>query len=86
MFWKVMKNDKVVDLLQQLQYIQYQYKHDVVLLCEPEVAEAVLSSDGKRGFHIEGLYNFKPDNAIYCIEEISESTYNKFKKQLEMEG
>lgn len=86
MFWKVFINNEVVDLLQQLQYVRYQYKHDVILFCEPEVAEAVLSSDGKRGFHIDGLYYFKPDNTVYCIEEISESIYNKLKKQLEMEG
>lgn len=86
MFWKVMKNDKVVDLLTQLQYVRYQYKHDVVLLCEPEIAEAVLSSDGKVGFHIDGLYYFKPNNTTYCIEEISEYIYNKLKKQLEMGG
>ena len=86
MFWKIFINDEVVDVLQQLQYVRYQHKHDVVLLCKPEVAEAVLSSDGKRCFHIEGLYYFKPDSTTYCIEEISESVYNKLLKQLEMEG
>ena len=86
MFCKIFKNDEVVDLLNQIQYVQYQHKHDVVLLCEPEVAEAILSSDGTRGFHIDGLYYFKPDNTTYYIEEISESIYNKLKKQLEMEG
>ena len=86
MFWKVFKNGEVVDLLTQLQYVRYQQKHDVILLCKPEVAEAILSSDGKRCFHIDGLYNFKLDNETYYIEEISESIYNKLKKQLEMEG
>ena len=86
MFWKVIKNGKVVDLLTQLQYVLYQQKHDVVLLCNIEIAEAVLSSDGTRAFHIDGLYHFQPDNTTYCIEEISETIYNKLKKQLEMEG
>ena len=86
MFWKVLLNDEVVDLLQQFQYVRYQQKHNVMLLCEPETAEAVLSSDGKRGFHIAWLYNFQPDNTTYQIEEITESTYNKLKKQLGMEG
>lgn len=86
MFWKILINGEVVDLLQQLQYVRYQNKHNVILFCEPEIAEAVLSSDGKRGFHIEGLYDFKPDNTTYCIEEISEYVYNKLKQQLRMGG
>lgn len=86
MFQKVIKNDKVVDVLQQLQYVRYQHKHDVVLLCEPEVAEAILSSDGTKAFHTDGLYYFKPDNTTYYIEEISKTIYNTLKKQLEMEG
>lgn len=86
MFWKITLNDNVVDLLSQLQYVLYQQKHNVVLLCEQEIAEAVLSSDGQKCFHIDGLYNFQPDNTEYHIEEISESTYVKLKKQLETEG
>ena len=61
MYYKVIKNDEVVD----------------VLITE---AQAILSSDGKYGWHIEGLYNFPPDNDIYAIKEISKYEYDKLKR------
>ena len=71
MYYKVIKNDEVVDVLNHILYIIYQEKHSLLLLCDITEAQAILSSDGKYGWHIEGLYNFPPDNDIYAIKEIS---------------
>lgn len=52
----------------------------LLLLCDITEAQAILSSDGKYGWHIEGLYNFPPDNDIYAIKEISKYEYDKLKR------
>ena len=72
MYYKVIKNDEVVDVLNHILYIKYQEN-----ITE---AQAILSSDGKYGWHIEGLYNFPPDNDIYAIKEISKYEYDKLKR------
>lgn len=81
MYYKVLNNNKVVDVLDHILYIKYQEKHDLLLLCNIAEAQAILSSDGKKGWHIEGLYNFLLDNDIYEIKEISKNEYDNLVKR-----
>ena len=81
MYYKVLLNDDVVDLLEHILYVKHQKKHDLLLLCDIEDAQAILSSNGKYGWHIDGLYNFAPDNQKYIIKEISKYEYDKLKNQ-----
>lgn len=84
MYYRVIRNGKVIDILERIVYVKYQEKHDQILICDIKEAEAILSSDGKYAWHIEGLYNFKPDNTTYIITEISKFDYDKYKKSLGM--
>ena len=34
MYYKVTKNEKVVDILKNILYVKYQKKHDILLLCD----------------------------------------------------
>ena len=79
MYYKVIKNNEVVDILRNINYIKYQEKHKILILCDIKEAQAVLSSDGKCGWHIEGLYNFPLDNTEYEIVEITEFESEKLK-------
>lgn len=83
MYFKVCKNDKIVDVIKNVFYIKYQEKHDMLLLCDIKEAQAILSSDGMHGWHIEGLYNFPPDNYDYEITEITKPEYDELIKQKE---
>lgn len=47
----------------------------------PMIIHHLLSSDGTHGWHIEGLYNFPPDNHVYEIIEISKTEYDKLKER-----
>lgn len=80
MYYKVLKDNKVVDTLKDIHYIKYQEKHNLLLLCNIQEAEAILSSDGMHGWHIEGLYNFPPDNHEYEIIEIKKPEYDELNK------
>lgn len=87
MYYKILDlNGNVVDLLTQISYIKYQTKHKLLLLCPIEEAEAILSSNGNYGWHIEGLYNFLPDNNLYTIHEISRFEYEQIKKNMKNGG
>ena len=43
-------------------------------------AEAVLSSDGRFGWHLDGLCAFAPDPTACAIEEITPFEYDSLKK------
>lgn len=85
MFYKVMKDGTVVDVLRNILYVKYQKKHDLILICDMKEAEAILSSDGNYGWHIEGLYYFWPDNHPYAVKKISKFEYDTLRKQLDEE-
>ena len=56
MYYKVMKNNKVIDVLDNLVYLKWQPKHKMMVLsCEDE-AQAILSSDKNSVWHERTLY------------------------------
>lgn len=61
MFYKVMKDGKVIDVLDQLIYLKYQPKHKIMVLTDENDAQAILSSDQNTIWHEETLYNIPVD-------------------------
>lgn len=61
MFYKVMKDGKVIDVLDQLIYLKYQPKHKIMILCSEDDAQAILSSDKNTIWHEETLYKIPVD-------------------------
>lgn len=57
MFYKVLKNDRVIDVLDRLVFLKYQKKHNRMIFCDEEEAQAIYSSDGTMIWHEESLYN-----------------------------
>lgn len=57
MFYKVMKDGKVIDVLDRLVYLKWQPKHQIMILCTEDDAQAILSSDQNTIWHEETLYN-----------------------------
>ena len=82
MYYKVTNSTThdIVDVIKEIQYIKLQEKHKILVLCDIQIAQAILSSDGKKGWHIDGLYNFPLDNTIYEIEPISHVEYEELGK------
>lgn len=80
MFYKVLKNGKVIDVLNQLIYLKYQPKHQRMLLCTEEDAQGILSSDQNEVWHEETLYKIPvPGYETVKIEEIDEHEYKQLK-------
>lgn len=61
MYYKVVKDNKVIDVLDQLIYLKYQPKHKTMVLCEESEAQAILSSDKNNIWHEVSLYNIPVD-------------------------
>lgn len=78
MFYKVVKDDKVIDVLDRLLFLKYQEKHNRMVFCDEEHAQAILSSDGKYIWHEENLYNIPvPGYDTVCLEEIDRYEYEQ---------
>lgn len=82
MYFKVLKDNKVIDVLDQLIYLKYQPKHNIMVLCDENEAEAILSSDKNTIWHEKTLYNIPIEKHIYDtveIQEISQYEYSQLK-------
>lgn len=80
MYYKVLKNNKVIDVLQNLTYLKYQPKNKIMVLCGLNEAQAILSSDGNTIWHEVSLYEL-PVSGFDTVEvvEIDEYEYKQLK-------
>lgn len=80
MYYKVLKNNKVIDVLDKLIYLKYQPKHKIMVICNESEAQAILSSDNNTIWHETSLYKI-PVAGFDTIEleEIDEYEYRTLK-------
>lgn len=80
MFYKVIYNGKVIDVLDRLIYCKYQEKYNRMILCEECDAQGIISSDEKYIWHEETLYNIPVHGYdTVRVEEIDKYEYNQLK-------
>ncbi len=80
MYYKVMKNNKVIDVLDNLIYLKWQPKHKIMVLSDENEAQAILSSDKNTIWHERTLYNIPTDGYdTVDLIEIDEYEYKKLK-------
>ena len=80
MYYKVIKNNKVIDVLDNLVYLKWQDKHKIMVLCSENEAQAILSSDNNTIWHEETLYKVPVSGYdTVRIELIDEFEYKQLK-------
>ena len=80
MFYKVIKDGKVIDVLDQLIYLKYQPKHKIMVLCNENEAQAILSSDKNTIWHESTLYKIPVEAGHFDIIELCEIDEYEYKK------
>ena len=80
MFYKVIKDNKVIDVLDKLTYLKWQPKNKIMLLSGLDEAQAILGSDGNTIWHVEGFYDL-PVSGYDTVKliEIDEYEYRQLK-------
>ena len=80
MYYKVMKNNKVIDVLDNLTYLKWQPKHKTMILSDENDAQAILSSDKNTIWHERTLYKV-PVSGYDTVDlvEIDKYEYNQLK-------
>lgn len=83
MFYKVMKNNKVIDVLDNLIYLKWDSKHKIMVLTCEDDAQTILSSSKDDIWHVKGFYKVPVDEPKFETVEIFE--IDKFEyEQLKM--
>lgn len=80
MFYKVMKDDRVIDVLDKLVFLKYQPRHDVMVLCSEDDAQAFMSSDKNTIWHESTFYKVPVDGYdTVSLVKIDEYEYRRLK-------
>jgi hypothetical protein len=80
MYYKVIKNNKVIDVLDKLVYLKYQKRHNRMILCNESEAQAFFSSDREKIWHTETLYDLPVEGYDEVdLIEIDEYEYKQLK-------
>lgn len=80
MYYKVIKNNKVIDVLDNLTYLKWEPKHKIMVLSDINEAQAILSSDKNTIWHERTLYKIPVEGFDEVeIEEIDEFEYRQLK-------
>lgn len=80
MYYKVIKNNRVIDVLDKLIYLKWQDKHKIMVLCSESEAQAILSSDERYIWHVDTLRKIPVSGYdTVCIEIIDKYEYEKLK-------
>ena len=80
MYYKVLKDNRVIDVLDSITYLKYQPKHKIMVLSDIDEAQAVLSSDGNTVWHEETLYEIPVDGYdTVRLREIDKYEYEQLK-------
>lgn len=82
-FWKVIKDGKVVDVLDSLVYLKWEPKHKTMVLSSEDEAQAILSSDKDTIWHEKTLYRIPMEAGVYDVVILSEIDWHEY-KQLKM--
>ena len=72
MYYKVLKNNKVIDVLDKLIYLKWQPKHKIMVLSDINEAQAILSSDNETIWHEKTLYKIPVDEPKFDTVELVE--------------
>lgn len=81
MYYKVLKDNRVIDVLDHLIFVKYQPTHGIMIACDKSQAQAIVSSDGEYIWHVYGLYGIPVDG--YDTVELVEIDQYEY-KQLKM--
>lgn len=83
MYYKVIGEGTILDVLKQPQYVTFQERNKLIILCERNGARGVLSSDGSTVWHVAGWKEIPlPDVISVQLVEIDEDEYEILKSAI----
>ena len=86
MYYKVIKNNKVIDVLDHIIYLKWQEKHKTMILCDINEAQAILSSDNDTIWHEKTLYKVPTDEPKFDTVELVEIDNIEYKQLKVLNG
>lgn len=83
MYYKLIGNGTILDVMENPQFVTYQERNQIMILCELKEARGVLSSDGSTVWHVDGWKPIPlPGVETAQLIEIDEDEYEVLKSAI----
>lgn len=80
MYYKVMYNNRVIDVLERIVYVKYRPDYKIMVLCDESEAQGIVSSDFEKIWHEETLFNIPVDGYdTVSLETIDRYEYERLR-------
>ena len=80
MYYKVLLNEKVIDVLDRLVFVRYDEKRARLILCGNRKAQGIVSSDDNTIWHVRGFHPLTGvERETVDLYEIDEKEYHQLK-------
>ena len=77
MFYKVIKDNNIVDVLNKITFVKIQVAHNILIICSEKFAQGIVSSNGVDIWFVDGLIKENVNNYPSVeLVEIDEEEYN----------
>lgn len=86
MYYKVLKNNKVIDVLDNLIYLKWEPKHKIMVLTGEDDAQAILSSSKDDVWHVKDFYKVPVDEPKFDEVELVEIDSFEFRQLKALNG
>ena len=85
MYYKILLGTTIVDAQQSLSYVMWQMVNHILLSCDEQLANGIVSSDGSTVWHLDGYPEFTEGTyeTVKAVE-ITDEEYEELVKQLEL--
>ena len=85
MYYKILLGTTIVDAQQSLSYVMWQMVNHILLSCDEQLANGIVSSDGSTVGHLDGYPEF-PEGSYETVKavEITDEDYEEVGEQLEL--
>lgn len=79
MYYKVVKNNKVLDLLTRIETVRFSKRNGFIIRCLPDRSEGFMSSDYQRVYKTPQMLDNGMNWTVVDLVEIDEHEYNQLK-------
>lgn len=79
MYYKIMHNDRVIDVLENPTYIRFDKRHKATVVCKRDDAEGFLSSDRSRCFRARNMRDTGGNYELVDVAVIDKYEYDQLR-------
>lgn len=83
MYYKVIRDNEVVDVINSLRYVRHNHRNGIILSCRKEQGQGILSYDGSTIYQLADKNSLGDNYDVVSLVEIDEAEFKRLRDLLD---